>query len=146
MDIWLMIWCGVILLSLLVEVCTFGLVSIWFAIGATVAAAMAAFELPEWSQIAAFVAVSLLLLLLLYRKMSRRRTVKTNSESLIGGRYVVTETINNLLGSGRVQVGGLSWSAKSTDEEKVIPEGTVVVVRSISGVHLFCEAEETTSV
>ena len=142
MDLWLMIWCGVILLSLLVEVCTFGLVSIWFAIGATVAAAMAAFELPEWSQILAFVLVSFLLLLILYRKMAKRRTVKTNSDSVIGGRYVVTESINNLMGSGRVQVGGLSWAAKSTDDKKVIPEGTVVVVRAINGVTLLCETDE----
>jgi len=146
MDFWLMIWCGTILLSLLVEVCTFGLVSIWFAIGATVAAAMAAFELPEWSQITAFIVVSFLLLLLLYRKMAKRRTVKTNSESLIGGRYVVTETINNLAGSGRVQVGRLTWSANSRDEGKVIPEGSVVVVRAINGVHLLCETDENVSV
>ena len=50
MDLWLTIWCGVILLSLVVEVSTFGLISIWFAIGAAVSAVMAAFELPVWSR------------------------------------------------------------------------------------------------
>lgn len=142
MDLWLTIWCGVILLSLVVEVSTFGLISIWFAIGAAVSAVMAAFELPVWSQITVFIVVSLALLLLLYRKMSKRRTVKTNTDSIVGGRYVVTETIHNLSGSGRVQVGGLSWSAKSTDDGKVISEGSVVVVRSIAGVTLLCEADE----
>ena len=142
--VWLFVWLGVAVFTLIVEASTTALVAIWFSAGAAVAAVMAAFHLPFWSQIAAFLAVSVVLLLLLYKKLAVRKTVKTNADALVGESCVVTEEINRLRGTGHVQLKGLVWSAESADPGAVIPEGTVVVVRAIEGAHVVCEPSADT--
>ena len=126
----------------LLEIMTMGLTTIWFAVGALVGAVMAALGLSLWVQILAFAVVSAIVLLFtrpLARKYLNNRTVRTNAESLIGCVCMVTQTIDNLRAEGQVTVKGQVWTARSTSEERSIPENTKVRITAISGVKLIVE-------
>lgn len=126
----------------LLEILTMGLTTIWFAVGALVGAVMAALGLSLWVQILAFAVVSAIVLLFtrpLARKYLNNRTVRTNAESLIGCVCMVTQTIDNLRAEGQVTVKGQVWTARSTLEERSIPENTKVRITAISGVKLIVE-------
>ena len=118
------------------------LVSIWFAVGAAVTAAVAALtDLSGMAQFWIFLAVSALLLIgtrPLARRMTKGRKVSTNADSVIGQVGVVLEGIDNDLGRGRVKMAGLTWAARSRDFSK-IPEGVKVRALAIDGVKLIVE-------
>ena len=67
---------------------------------------------------------------------------ETNAEGLIGKCGIVLEDINNLHAVGLVQVDGMEWSARATDE-CTIEKGQEVVIRAISGVKLIVEEKKT---
>ena len=67
--------------------------------------------------------------------------VKTNAESLIGETAVVTEPINNLAGSGQVQVRGQYWTARTEEEKAVVEAGKTVKIQKISGVKLIVKED-----
>ena len=127
---------------LVLEMLTMGLTSIWFAGGALVGAVVARMGLSLGIQVAAFVVVSIVLLMLtrpLAGKYLNSRTVKTNADSLVGEACVVTQTSDNLKAQGQVLIRGQVWTARSTKEDLVIPEDSRVKVIEISGVKLMVE-------
>ena len=141
-----MIWAGLVVVFLVIEAATVGLASIWFALGAA-AALILAFIAPDtiaW-QVVLFIAVSALTIVLtrpLAKKYVNARIKPTNADRVIGKTARVTSRIDNVAGIGEVSVDGRLWSARS-DEDDTIEEGTLVTVRSISGVKLFvCPLEE----
>ena len=108
-------------------------------------AILAALNAPLWLQIVAFFAVSLILLYLtrpVAVKYFNKDRVKTNVESLIGRQAIVISEIDNLQGIGQVTVGGQEWSARSVKDDVQLPVGSVVVVRSVSGVKLIVEEKD----
>lgn len=136
------IWLAVLVVCVGIEIATMGLTTIWFAGGALVSAILAALNAPLWLQIVAFFAVSLILLYLtrpVAVKYFNKDRVKTNVESLIGRQAIVISEIDNLQGIGQVTVGGQEWSARSVKDDVQLPVGSVVVVRSVSGVKLIVE-------
>ena len=58
---------------------------------------------------------------------------------VLGRTAVVTEEINNVLGAGRAEVMGNSWSARSVEPDGVIPKGETVTVVRIEGVKLMVQ-------
>lgn len=136
------VWLVILVLLVIIELATMGLTTVWFAGGALVAAAIAAFNGPIWAQIAAFIVVSLLLLIftrpIAIKYFNVERT-KTNSESLIGAQAIVTKRIDNLMGEGTVVLNGQEWTARSLVSDVSIEEGAVVVVREIQGVKVIVE-------
>lgn len=136
------IWLIVLVACVVIEIITMGLTTIWFAGGALIAAIAAAFSLPVWLQIVLFLVVSLVLLYLtrpIAVKYFNKDRVKTNAESLVGQQAIVISEVDNLQGIGQVTVGGREWSARSINEGRQLPVGSVVVVRAISGVKLIVE-------
>ena len=135
-------WLVLLIILVVIEIATLGLTTIWFAGGARVALIAAGFGAPLYLQIALFIAVSALLLFftrpLAVRYFNNDR-VKTNAESLVGKKAVVEEEIDNLKPSGLVSVSGQEWTARSTQDERVIPKGSVVFICAISGVKLIVE-------
>ena len=108
--------------------------------GALVGAVMAAFSLPLWSQIIAFVIVSVILLILTRPwalKYLNSRTVRTNADSLIGQTALVTQDIDNLNAKGQVKVEGQIWTARSISDDVQLHEGQKVMIESISGVKVI---------
>lgn len=139
------IWLAVLVVCVGIEIATMGLTTIWFAGGALVSAILAALNAPPWLQIVAFFAVSLIMLYLtrpVAVKYFNKDRVKTNVESLIGRQAIVISEIDNLQGIGQVTVGGQEWSARSVKDDVQLPVGSVVVVRSVSGVKLIVEEKD----
>ena len=139
------IWLAVLVVCVGIEIATMGLTTIWFAGGALVSAILAALNAPLWLQIVAFFVVSLILLYLtrpVAVKYFNKDRVKTNVESLIGRQAIVIREIDNLQGIGQVTVGGQEWSARSVKDDVQLPVGSVVVVRSVSGVKLIVEEKD----
>ena len=139
------IWLAVLVVCVGIEIATMGLTTIWFAGGALVSAILAALNAPLWLQIVAFFVVSLILLYLtrpVAVKYFNKDRVKTNVESLIGSQAIVISEIDNLQGIGQVTVGGQEWSARSVKDDVQLPVGSVVVVRSVSGVKLIVEEKD----
>ncbi|MEI3212181.1 MAG: NfeD family protein [Lachnospiraceae bacterium] len=139
------IWLAVLVVCVGIEIATMGLTTIWFAGGALVSAILAALNAPLWLQIVAFFAVSLIMLYLtrpVAVKYFNKDRVKTNVESLIGRQAIVISEIDNLQGIGQVTVGGQEWSARSVKDDVQLPVGSVVVVRSVSGVKLIVEEKD----
>jgi membrane protein implicated in regulation of membrane protease activity len=137
-------WLAAMLLLLVIEACTLGLVTIWFAVGAFLSAVLSVFIKNVWIEWLIFVLVSAVSLAiirpLLIDKVNSKKT-KTNVESLIGKRARVVKEIDNFAGSGTVILNGMEWSALS-DDDKVIKEGTNVSVKQVRGVKLIVERME----
>ncbi len=137
-------WTVLVILLIAVEVLTMGLTTIWFAAGALAAAIAAACRAPLFIQIALFLIVSVAALVftrpLAVRYFNGERT-KTNVSSLVGQKGIVTGEIDNLKGIGQVTLNGMQWTARAAQKDLVIPEGSVVTVRSIEGVKLIVDAE-----
>lgn len=139
---WILIWVVLLVAFVVIEVLTMGLTTLWFAGGALVAAVLAALNLPPYVQIAAFIVVSLVLIFFTrpiavrYFNVDR---VKTNAESIVGKKAIVTGTIDNLKATGQVTVNGMEWSARAVADDITIPEGAVVYIVAISGVKLIVE-------
>lgn len=128
-------WMILFIILILIELGTVNLVSIWFAIGA-----LASFVISFWVsnttwQIATFVGVSFISLLLtrkFVQKVRGGKTEPTNLDRVIGKIGVVTEEITKLE-PGEVKVDGKRWSAISTKKIKV---DSKVEILSIDGVKL----------
>ena len=136
------LWLVVFVACIAIEIITMGLTTIWFAGGALVAAIGAALGAPIWLQAVFFGAVSLVLLYFtrpVAVKYFNKDRVKTNAESLVGKQAVVISEIDNLQGIGQVSVNGQEWSARTVEEGITLTEGSVVIVRAISGVKLMVE-------
>lgn len=136
------IWLIVFVACIVIEIITMGLTTIWFAGGSLVAAVGAALGAPLWLQIVFMVLVSLVLLYFtrpIAVKYFNKDRVKTNVESLVGKQAIVISEIDNLQGIGQVTVGGQEWTARMVDDGITLPVGSVVIVRSISGVKLMVE-------
>ncbi|MBP3462539.1 MAG: NfeD family protein [Tyzzerella sp.] len=138
-------WLILFVILLVIEILTMGLTTVWFAGGALVAFILAfvGFGLPV--QIIVFLLVSIGLLVLtrpIAMKFFNQERQKTNAESLIGQKAVVLETIDTLHGTGRAEVNGMEWSAKTDDTDEIISPGEVVVIEGIQGVKLIVKKEE----
>ena len=103
---------------------------------------------PVWLQIVLFLIVSAVTLYYtrpLVKKYVNNKVEPTNADIVIGKECRVTETIDNIAGTGAVYVDGKTWTARSENDDKTIPEGTLVTAQRIDGVKLIVAlpAEET---
>ncbi len=139
MDI--LLWAIAVIAFVVAEVLTIQLVSIWFAAGALVTLLLSYFFELSWiQQLGTFIissAVFLLLSLPLIRKRKKQTIVATNSDLDVGKHATVIEEINTDKGTGRVTLSGVNWSAVPENENEVIPDGTVVIVKKVMGAKLL---------
>ena len=135
-------WLVVIVAFVAIELNTMALTTIWFA-GGALAAFFAAFAgLSVKTQLVVFLIVSLIMLVFtrpFASKFINKGTVKTNADGLIGKKARVTAEINNQLSKGAAVVNGQEWTARAAEEEAVIPEGEIVLIREIRGVKLIVD-------
>ena len=139
---WILFWVILLVGFVVIEVATMGLTTIWFAGGALAAVIMAALHLPSYVQIATFIVVSMVLIFftrpIAVRYFNKDR-VKTNAESIVGKKAIVTGAIDNIKAKGQVTVSGMEWTARSVSDDVTIAEGAVVTIVAISGVKLIVE-------
>ena len=137
-------WLIAFVVLLVVEILTLGLTTVWFAIGAIGAFLAAYAGASTVIQIIVFLILSIVLLIMtrpLVMKLFNQKRERTNAESLIGKKAIVIETIDTIHGVGRVEVGGMEWSAK-TEESDVLEKDTIVSIKGIQGVKLIVEKAE----
>lgn len=141
------VWLLLLVLLLGLEAVTLGLTTIWFAGGALTGFILSLIGVDLLWQLIMFCIVSVLLLIFtrpVAVKWLNKDRVKTNAESLIGEAAVVVEQIDNLTGSGQVQVRGQFWTARNEEVEGngVIEIGKTVKIQKISGVKLIVKEEK----
>ena len=135
----MIVWLAGIILFAILEGITVGLTSIWFAIGALAAMIVTSFGAGLPLQIIVFLVVSAGTLLFtrpLAKKYLSPQKIRTNADRVIGKTGIVTETIDNLKGTGAVSVGGVFWTARSERDEIIESDAQVIITR-IEGVKVF---------
>lgn len=105
MNLFSIIWLGLVVVLGFLEAVTVTLTSIWFAVGALAAMAVALFGGALWVQILVFAAVSLICVLALrplaQTRLGGARKIATNADRIIGQEAVVKESIDNVAGHRR---------------------------------------------
>ncbi len=132
-------WIILCIIFIIIEAVTPQLTTIWFALGSAASFVLALLGRGYPLQLAAFVAVSVIFLLLtrpLARRLTKKDYVPTNADRLIGEEAVVTEKIDNLTATGTVKINGQIWNARSQNGEE-ISVGETVRVTEISGAKLI---------
>mgnify|MGYP000631315115 FL=1 len=139
------IWLALTAVLLIIEIATLGLTTIWFAAGALFAFFAALLGMNQGIQIGVFVVVSVVLLFFtrpLAVKYLNTKTIKTNTEALVGKTARVIVDINNLKSQGQVVINGLEWTARSSDDTVVFKIGDAVTIVGIEGVKLIVEGQK----
>lgn len=132
-------WLIALIVFVVVEAVTVGLVSIWFAIGALAAFISALLNAQIWVQILSFVVLTAATIVItrpLAKKYLTPKHRPTNADRVIDMIGVVTERIDNLSETGSVHVGGRLWRARSEDGT-IIEAGERVRSIRIEGVKLI---------
>lgn len=130
------IWLIVFVVMLVGELATTALVSVWFCGGALFALVGNMLGLSVTAQLFIFVFSSLVLFILtrpFSKKIFKKDKLKTNVDSIIGKRAVVTEKINNEECSGAIIIEGKVWTARSA-EDRIIEPKESVTIQEIQGV------------
>lgn len=131
---WIMviIWAVVFIATLVLELITADLNSIWFIISSLVVLVISAFNIVEyWVQLIIFVVLSVFLVIVtrpLTKKMMDREIIKTNTDKYIGmiGKIISKSETDDVW---EIRVDGSLWRAFNKDglnfeiDENVIVEG-----------------------
>lgn len=136
------IWLIAAIILAVVELSTNGLVTIWFAIGALVAMFSAMLGAGIWFQLILFIIVSAVILIAarpLAEKYVNRNITKTNIDAVVGRKLIAKTDIDNIKGTGKVDMDGSTWLAASSIDEVVIPAGAEVTVVKVTGAKLIVE-------
>ncbi len=138
-------WFIAAIVFLIVEIMTLGLTTIWFMGGALAALILAALGCHIAIQIAAFLIVTIVLLVFtrpIAVKHFNAKVEQTNVNAMIGRKVRVTKTIDNTAGEGKVIVGDVEWTARSEADDVIIPEGSVVSVIRVEGVKVIVKSKK----
>lgn len=137
------LWIALIIAFVVIEIVTVGLTSIWFAGGALVALLAQLLGLNVYWQLVLFIAVSAILMTTTRPwalKYFKPRLVKTNYETVLGENVCLTETVDNMKGTGTAVYKGQEWSARAYENGTIFEAGTIVEVKEIRGVTLYVVA------
>ncbi|WP_051234021.1 NfeD family protein [Butyrivibrio sp. NC3005] len=130
----LLLWVLLLIVFLLIEIKNIALITIWPAIGAFIAAILAAMKKPDLWQIGAF-GVGTIMTFFLFRpaaiKRFNREKHRIRLEKMIGKKAIVTSTIDNRQNIGEAVLNGKEWAARTWKSKCVVPVGSVVEVRAI---------------
>lgn len=139
------IWIALIIIFAVVEIITVGLTSIWFAGGAFVALLADVVGIGPIGQFIVFVVVSTILLLFTRPwalKYMKPKLVKTNYEAAIDKNVCLTETVDNIKGTGTAVLNGQEWTARAYEDGKIFEAGSIVKIKEIRGVTLYVEESD----
>lgn len=128
------IWAVIFILTLIIELETADLTTIWFCVASLIALICSIFSMNPFYQVIVFVASSFVLILAtrpLTKKMMNKEIIHTNTDKLIGMIALVTKQITD--GEiGEVKVDNNLWRAISIDGT-TIEENEKVIIKSLSG-------------
>lgn len=135
------VWLILTVVFAVAEAATVGLVSIWFMGGSLAAMLVSLLGGSLLGQMAAFLLISVGLLACLrpfVRKFVTPNKTATNADLALGREAYLTETVDNLRGTGALKLDGKEWTVRSVDGT-VLPQGTLVKVVKMEGVKLLVE-------
>ncbi|MBM3771996.1 MAG: NfeD family protein [Acidimicrobiia bacterium] len=131
------LWVAVAIVSALIEVSIPHFGVIFASLGAVAAAIVAALGLGTATQLIVFVFVLVASLLVLRPRILARQQqgpgVPSRTQQLLGRDGVVTHDIDQVVGAGRVNVGGEDWAARA---KLPLPTGTRIRVVGADGIVL----------
>lgn len=122
-------WLIIAVVMFVFEAITVGLVCIWFSFGALGAFLISLLTDNIIIQLLVFIAVSAISFIVVkpaFKKLMPKSDNTNSTNRLIGKSGKVIEEINENM--GRIQIGDVSWLAKSSDES-IIPIGSMVRVK-----------------
>jgi len=134
-------WLIALVVFLVAEAATAGLVSLWFAGGALAGLIVSLCGGRFLLQFVVFLAVSAALLAALRplaRKYITPKKERTNADRVVGKEAIVTERIDTLAGTGAVKISGVEWTARTQDRTVVEP-GELVRILRIEGAKVTVE-------
>ena len=137
-----LIWLGLFIVLLIIELFTVGLTTIWFAIGSLAAMAANTLGASLIIQLIVFLAVSVLLLVFTRpwaAKHLNQNRLKTNYESKIGEIIKITERVDNLKQTGKSIVDGQEATVRSQSSNDILEKDELAKVIAVSGVKLIVE-------
>ena len=149
MDFNVILWIVIMVLLLVVEALTMNLTTIWLAVGALASIFFTLAGAGGVMQFGVFVVVSAIMVFFtrpLVKKYVAGRYQKTNSDSLVGRTARIIEPVNNNLETGTAFLDGKEWSVRSENENEILDEGELAVVREIQGVKLIVAKEPNTHI
>ena len=129
-------WLAVALVAAVIEVSVPHFGCAFVSAGAVAAAAAAFFGFSVATQIGTFVVIMTVSLVALRQNLLGRlggQGVPSRTEPLVGRHGQVTHDIDPTLGTGRINVGGEDWAARSTEP---LAAGTRVRVVGADGIVL----------
>lgn len=131
-------WLAVMVIAIVVEVIVPGLVSIWFVPSALIAMLLSFLSVPVILQVTVFLITSIIFIFLSRKFIgTSKKDTRTNIDSVIGERCIVTERIDNIHSTGKVRLGGMDWSARSLDSDVLYEVDDIVYVDRVEGVKLI---------
>ena len=136
------VWLAVFVVTVVIEIATLGLTTIWFAGGALVALIISLFNPPVAVQIAVFIVVSVVLLIFtrpIATKHFNKKMVATNVDSVPGEIGIVSVNIDNIAATGTVMIKGMEWTARTESDDVKIEKGAKVKVLRVEGVKVIVE-------
>ena len=131
------VWLIIAGICLVIEIATVGFLVFWFAVAALITCLFSLFIHSLLAQTAIFVIFSAILVFLtrpFSEKISRKDSIVTNANSIIGKEAIVKKEIspNN---NGQVKINGDTWTATLDSScNSNIPEGSSVEILKIDGV------------
>ena len=138
-------WLVFLIILLIVEIITVGLTSIWAAGGALAALILNILGLSLMWQVAAFFAVTFVLLIFTrpfaVRFINTQRE-KTNYEGIIGKTIRIAERVDNIRQTGMAIVNGQEWTVRAERDDLILEPEMLAKVVNISGVKLIVKEYE----
>ena len=130
------IWLAVIAISLIIEIVTLDLVSVWFAFGALIPFILSAIGgIAIEIQIAIFVVVTALLITFMrkyaQKLLLKNMNAKTNVDAFVGKTYRLLED-TDFEHNGSVKVNDVVWTAVSEDGS-LLKKGSLVEIVKVDG-------------
>lgn len=114
---WVWIWLGVIVVSMVVETLTMEMVSVWFILGGLVALIMAGCGVSVVYQVVVAIAISFVCMFSLRKialKLLKKDDQKTNMDRTLGQKTKLLQPITED-GYGTVKVNDVIYNAKTED-------------------------------
>lgn len=138
----LVVWSGVMIACIVVEILTVSLVSVWFVIGAFAALIACLLNVSVPIQVAIFLVVSVICTIVarpMAVKSLKGNIIHTNNDALIGSHALVIKRID-ADHMGEVRIKNQIWSASSL-HNLTLEEGEYGEVVAIEGAHLVVKKE-----
>lgn len=133
----IIIWGIIFLTTLIIEIETLNLTTIWFSLGSLISLIIGIFGANYYWQIGVFLTSSLVLIAVtkpFIKKISKKEPERTNLDRLVGQSAIVTTTIT-LDEPGEVKIQSNYWRAVPKNGETFLV-GDKVIINEITGVRL----------